>query len=100
MLVSKKEKRKTKEQMKRNAEHSIILKKRELENKELRKKKTKGKKEKKRTRRKKTKKQKKTLVDPASSHMLVSKKEKRKTKVNNLVDPVVIRLSQRGEKGG
>ena len=90
MLVSKKEKRETKEKMKRNAEHSATTtkfvlekgatnhfeKRRELEKKELRKKETKGKKEKKRTRRKKAKKQ-KNLVDPASSHMLVSKRRKR-----------------------
>ena len=90
MLVSKKEKRKTKEKMKRNAEHSATTtkfvlekgatnhfeKRRELEKKELRKKETKGKKEKKRTRRKKAKKQKTWLILP-----------------------VVICLSQRGEKG-
>ena len=96
MLVSKKEKRKTKEKMKRNAEHSAtttkfllgkvatnhIEKRRELEKEKTGKgKKEKERKEKKRTRRKKTN-ELKNLVDPASSHMLVSKKEKRKTKEN------------------
>ena len=86
MLVSKKEKRKTKK-MKRTAEHSATTtkfllekiptnhfeKRRQLENKERIE--TKEKKE-----REEKKAEVNNLVDPASSHMLVSKKERRKTK--------------------
>ena len=95
MLVSKKEKRKTKEKMKGNAEHSAtttkfllenvatnhVEKGRQLEQKELRKKKRKGKKEKKRTKKKKTKKQKTWLILPVVICLSQRKKNgKRKKK--------------------
>ena len=77
MLVSEKEKRETKEKMKRNAATTTKFVPENVATNHFEKRKTirKGKKAKKRARRKKTRKA-KNLVDPASSHMLVSQKEK------------------------